>query len=111
MLALVGVLVDVGDLFAAKTERSPDVCQEVVDSTAVLSREQLSELIAIPEREPKDMVRAIVQEPYCTLPDLEVRAHVTAEREAYPLEFDPKTWFIVLYEEGEYAGYDFSFRR
>ncbi|NJP12002.1 MAG: hypothetical protein HC866_23115 [Leptolyngbyaceae cyanobacterium RU_5_1] len=30
---------------------------------------------------------------------------------AYPLAFDPQTWFIVLYEGDEYAGYSFSFRR
>lgn len=88
-----------------------DACQEVVRSQAVLTRRQLSQLLAIPERDSKAKVRDIVQEPYCKLSQLEVRAGVEADREAYPLEFDPQTWFVILYEGDEYAGYAFSFRR
>lgn len=87
------------------------VCQETVQSTSVLSRAELSELLAVAERSPKEDVRAVIDEPYCTLPSVEVREGAIAEREAYPLEFNPQTWFIVLYEEGEYAGFDFSFDR
>jgi hypothetical protein len=50
-----------------------------------------------------------VSEPYCKLPTLNVRAGVEAEREAYPLEFDPATTLVILYENDEYAGYRFSF--
>lgn len=111
LLALVGVLTDVRSLI-----RNPDtvpsplaVCQEIVQPEAVLSRAQLADLLAVGERESQARVREIVQAPYCKLPDLEIRAGVVAEREAYPLEFDPDTWFVVLYEGEEYAGYDFSF--
>jgi hypothetical protein len=48
--------------------------------------------------------------PYCRLSELEVRAGVRAQREAYPLAFDPQTWFVVLYEGDQYTGYSFSFR-
>ena len=111
LLALVGVLTDVRSLI-----RNPDttpsplaVCQEIVQPEAVLSRTQLADLLAVGERESRERMREIVQAPYCKLPDLEIRAGVIAEREAYPLEFDPDTWFVVLYEGEEYAGYDFSF--
>lgn len=88
----------------------PETCVEKVQSRSVLSREQLSQLLAVPERGRKASVRAIISEPYCRLPNVEVRAGVMAEREAYPLEFDPQVWFIVLYEGEEYVGYAFSFR-
>lgn len=90
---------------------APVVCQEKIQSQSVLSRAELSKLLSISERAPKADVRAIIDEPYCTLPSVSVREGAISEREAYPLEFNPQTWFIVLYEEGEYAGFDFSFQR
>lgn len=109
MLALVGVLIDFRTVFQPTVP--PDVCQQVVQSGAVLSRDQLSRLLSVPERDSKTAVRAIVNEPYCTLANVEIRAGVEAEREAYPLQFDPQTWFVILYEGEEYAGYAFSFQR
>ena len=88
-----------------------DTCQQIVQSESVLSRAELSQLLAVPERSMKTAIQQIIDVPYCTLNTIEVREGAIAEREAYPLEFDPQTWFVVLYEEDEYAGYDFSFRR
>ncbi|MGD1862123.1 MAG: hypothetical protein ACFB0E_19415 [Leptolyngbyaceae cyanobacterium] len=96
---------------AATSTSEKAVCQEVVQDKSVLSRSELSELLAVAERAPKADVRAVIAEPYCTLSNVEVREGVTARREAYPLEFNPETWFIVLYEGEEYAGFDFSFSR
>jgi hypothetical protein len=87
-----------------------DVCQEVIQSKAILSREQLSQLLAIPERSEKAQVRQVVKEPYCKLSTLQIRSGEPSQREAYPLAFDPQTWVVVLYEGDEYAGYSFSFR-
>jgi hypothetical protein len=87
-----------------------DICQEIVQSKAILSRGQLSKLLAVPERSNKAQVRQVVKEPYCQLPTTEVRAGVSSRREAYPLAFDTQTWIVVLYEGDEYAGYSFSFR-
>jgi hypothetical protein len=86
------------------------VCQVVVKSGAQLSRDQLSRLLSVPERSSKEAIQRIATQPYCTLPTLEARSGVKAEREAYPLAFDPDTWLVLLYENGEYAGYDFAFR-
>lgn len=88
-----------------------NACVQKVESQSVLSRAELSQLLAMPERSPKDAIQRVVSAPYCTLNTVEVREDKLSEREAYPLEFDPQTWLIVLYEEGEYAGYDFSFQR
>ncbi|NET30514.1 MAG: hypothetical protein F6K19_00680 [Cyanothece sp. SIO1E1] len=85
-------------------------CQEVVKAGAALSREQLARLLTIPERDQKTKVREMLDEPYCRLPGLEVRAGVTAERESYPLAFDPQTKLVILYESDEYAGYRFSYK-
>jgi hypothetical protein len=88
-----------------------NVCQEIVQSQSVLSRDELSRLLNVPERSNQSTIRAIVSEPYCKLPPIEVRAGATAEREVYPLAFDPNTWLVVLYEGNEYAGYDFVFQK
>lgn len=110
--SLLAGLVLMGDVSTVFQGRSPDaaVCQEVVQQDAVLSRDSLSQLLTVPERESKATVREIVSEPYCLMPELEVRADVTAQREVYPLAFDPNTWLVLLYEGEEYAGYDFSFQ-
>lgn len=104
-LVLVG---DVSSVFEPKP--AVDVCQEIVQPDAVLSRDALSRLISIPERNAKSSVRDILNEPYCVLPSIEIRSGELAEREAYPLAFDPQTWVVLLYEGDEYAGYDFSFQ-
>ncbi|ASC71282.1 hypothetical protein XM38_022340 [Halomicronema hongdechloris C2206] len=109
MLALAALVVTPFD--RSEQSRTADLCQQRVQSQSVLSRDELSQLLTVAERSSKETVRQIIQEPYCVLSPVTVREGAQAEREAYPLEFDPQTWFVVLYEEGEYAGYDFSFRR
>ncbi|MEM1254189.1 MAG: hypothetical protein AAGI69_17300 [Cyanobacteria bacterium P01_H01_bin.21] len=84
-------------------------CNNVVSDDSKLSRDQLAQLLTIPERDTKSRVRQVVSEPYCQLPTLKVRSGVDAEREAYPLAFDPGTTLVILYENDEYAGYRFSF--
>ena len=93
----------------SQTSFNENACQEFVQTEATLSRAQLAELLTIPERDSKERVRQIVAEPYCKMAVLSVRAGVNAEREAYPLEFDPKTQVVILYEDDEYAGYRFNF--
>jgi hypothetical protein len=83
-------------------------CESEINETAKLSREQLLQLLSVPERDSKTRVRQVVQEPYCQLSTLQVRADVDAVREAYPLEFDPETTLVILYENDEYAGYRFK---
>ncbi|MFG6098359.1 hypothetical protein SPB21_24130 [Leptothoe sp. ISB3NOV94-8A] len=94
---------------SASTASQQAHCNDVVSDDAKLSREQLAQLLTIPERDAKERVRQVVSEPYCALPTLKVRSGVDAEREAYPLAFDPGTTLVILYENNEYAGYRFSF--
>lgn len=110
IVAAIGLLVYPRGLLSSPAS-SRDICQTTIQPKAVLSREQLSKLLTVPERSRKQQVRQIVKDPYCTLPDVQVRAGAIAQREAYPLAFDPQTWFVVLYEGEEYAGYSFSFQR
>ena len=98
-----------GNLLSSTSTRQNTNCNQVVSDTAKLSREQLAKLLTIPERDAKERVRQVVSEPYCQLPTLNVRSGVAAEREAYPLAFDPGTTLVILYENDEYAGYRFSF--
>ncbi|MGF1496452.1 MAG: hypothetical protein ACFB8W_06460 [Elainellaceae cyanobacterium] len=109
ILAGLVLMVDVSHIF--QSEPSQDICQEVVRAESVLSRNELVQLLSIPERSTRTAVRNVVSAPYCMMPAMEVRAGAIAEREAYPLEFDPKTWLVILYEGDEYAGYAFSFRQ
>ncbi|MEL6352016.1 MAG: hypothetical protein AAFR58_09635 [Cyanobacteria bacterium J06627_28] len=89
-------------------ESLSSTCTSDITESAQLSREQLLALLAVPERDSKSRIREIAQEPYCTLSTLNIRAGVEAEREAYPLAFDPNTTLVILYENDEYAGYRFK---
>ena len=110
-LAAISLLFNVNSYFntplAGDTKES---CQTIVQSSAVLSREQLTKILAVPERSSQQSVKDIVAEPYCELSDIELRDGVTAKREAYPLAFSPTTWLVMLYESDEYAGFAFSFQ-
>lgn len=105
-------------------------CLEVIQSGAEMSRGEISALIKLPTGSPKQVVRQAVAEPYCTLPvgsdseetgDETAQASlegtetsgaetVSAEREAYPLAFDPEVWIVLNYESGKYTSYDFVFK-
>lgn len=99
------------NLSLAKSSAPNIPCQGDIQPQAVLDRDALLKLLSIPERQNADTVRDIVQEPYCQLPDLEIRAGVVSQREVYPLAFDPQTWLVILYEGDEYAGYAFHVQR
>ena len=109
MLALMAFLLP--NKLSSQAPAKTEVCQQEVQAESVLSRPELTELLSVPERSAKEAVRQVIAEPFCLMAPVEVREGVTAEREAYPLAFDPQTWLVVLYEGDEYAGYDFSFRR
>jgi len=87
-----------------------EACQQVIRAEAKLSRDQLAKLLIIPEGQNQKAVRQVVQDPYCKLSSLQVRVGATAQREAYPLDFDANTWLVVLYEGEQYVGYRFNTR-
>ena len=100
-----------GQRAEAGGHRGKQLCETLVQPNAVLSRSQLAQLLTLPERSPQSQVREQLAQPYCQLADLEVRAEVMAQREAYPLAFEPQTWLILLFEGEEYAGYAFAFEQ
>ena len=109
-LALLSLLFNIGSRLQATASDTKDQCQTIVQSSAVLSRNQLAELLTVPERSNQQLIKDIVAEPYCQMTTIELRDRVTAQREASPLAFAPRTWLVLLYEDNEYAGFSFSFR-
>lgn len=81
-------------------------CQAIVNVDQRLSRAQLTQFLTIAQDSPQTTVHETIASPYCKLSN----AHQSKQREAYPLEFDPDTWFVVNYDQGVYKGYDFVFQ-
>lgn len=105
-LLAVGVLMDFHALPSWGTKNNTgEACEKVLQSEAKLSRVQLARLLTVPEGDRKQKVREILKTPYCQLSSLEIRVGATAQREAYPMDFDPHTWLVVMYEGEQYAGY------
>ncbi|KAM3090347.1 hypothetical protein ACKFKG_29975 [Phormidesmis sp. 146-35] len=109
-LLAIGLFFDLGSLPSFGSKKLVEACQETVQSQAKLSRQQLARLLTVPEGESRSKIREIAKEPYCKLSSLQIRAGATADREAYPLAFDPQTQLVVLYEGDQYAGYRFLVR-
>ena len=82
-------------------------CTSVLNADQRLSRGQLSQFLSIPQESTQATIHQTVAPPYCTLS----KAHQAKQSEAYPLAFDPDTWFVVNYEQGIYKGYDFVFQQ
>ena len=107
-LATLVVAPNLGSLTAAPAKT--DQCLQIDQPQAVLSRQQLQKLLDTAPQAPQASLRTWLPTPYCRLapgPDAE---GVTVDRQAYPLEFDPKTWLVVQYEGDRYRGYDFVLR-
>jgi hypothetical protein len=110
VFALLGLLIDVRGSISKEDVTHHESCQGAINSQVAISREQLAKLLIISERDSKAKVRDTLKEPYCQLSSLQIRAGVAAEREVYPLSFDPQIRLVVLYEGEEYAGYRFSYQ-
>jgi hypothetical protein len=87
-----------------------DLCIKQVDRQSLVSRDELKALLDLDKNVSKARVQEIVNQPHCVLQSRAAENGVQVEREAYPLEFDPQTWFVLQYQEGNFTGFDFSFR-
>jgi hypothetical protein len=93
-----------------KVECSPD---KPVQSQSRLSGSQLVKLLNVKKGNSKDSVRSVLDEPYCSMTELKIRAGTISQREVYLLaadefvQFDPKTRLVVLYEGDQYTGFKF----
>ncbi len=112
MLALAALVVtpSMNQTTDSSSVGSRDVCIKQIDDQALISRDELKELLDLEQQSPQAQVQEIVESPHCVLEAKIGENGTRLEREAYPLEFDPQTWFVVQYQDGKYAGFDFSFR-
>lgn len=90
----------------ANRTSTTQTCEAIVNADQRLSRDQLTQFLSIAQNSSQANVHETIAPPYCTL----TKAHQTQQQEAYPLAFDPETWFVVNYEEGVYKSYDFAFQ-
>ncbi|MGV0023693.1 hypothetical protein [Phormidesmis priestleyi] len=109
-LLAIGLFFDLGSLPSFGNKKSVEACPETMPPQAKLSKQQLAKLLMVPEGESRSKIREIAKEPYCKWSSLQIRVGATADREAYPLAFDPQTQLVVLYEGDQYAGYRFLVR-
>ena len=88
----------------AETAKS---CQSIVNADQRLSRGQLTQFLSIAPESSQATIHESIAPPYCNLS----KDHQSQQSEAYPLAFDPDTWFVVNYDQGIYKSYDFVFRQ
>ncbi|MBE9135780.1 hypothetical protein IQ254_00920 [Nodosilinea sp. LEGE 07088] len=110
MLALAALLITPNLGQDRAQEASASTCIKIEQSKSLVSRDKLAKLLEIDAQATRTTVREILQEPYCVMAEGKTEAGTPASREAYPLEFDPQTWLVVLYDSDRYVGYDFRFR-
>lgn len=110
MLALAALLITPNIDGTSSSTPVSNVCIKQIETRSFLSRDKLSQLLATEKQATKASVREIVGEPNCVLEPDKAPDGTLVEREAYPLEFDPQTWLVVLYNNDTYQGYDFRFR-
>ena len=107
--AVISLILTQPKVLPSNSELDPNqFCQQIVQPKAGLTRQQLSKLMTVPERSERSQVQNLLNDPYCVMPSLSIRAGATTERDAYPLVFDGQTWLVVLYEGGTYVGYGFK---
>lgn len=110
MLALAALLITPNLSQDQAKDADPFTCIRQEQPKALVSRDQLAKLLDTDLQAPKAAVLEFLKAPYCVLSAGKTEAGLPANREAYPLEFDPQTWLVVLYEGDRYVGYDFRFR-
>lgn len=110
MLALAALLIFPNLNQDQAPEAEAFTCIRQEQPKSLVSRDQLKKLLETDLQAPKATVQGFLNAPYCVLSPGKTEAGLPAEREAYPLEFDPQTWLVVLYDGDRYVGYDFRFR-
>ncbi|MGD1855796.1 MAG: hypothetical protein ACFB2W_16270 [Leptolyngbyaceae cyanobacterium] len=114
LMALAIVPQDLWPQFSVNIEQSQgfnrtdtnQTCQAILNPQQRLSRDQLTQFLAADQDSPQTAIHETIAPPYCMLS----RTNQTQQQEAYPLAFDPDTWFVVNYDQGIYKGYDFLFK-
>ncbi|MBT9311547.1 hypothetical protein [Leptothoe kymatousa] len=82
-------------------------CQTMVNKEQRLSRDQLNQFLSLAQGTEQATVHGNIAAPYCVLSP----AEQPKQQQAYPLAFDPNTWFVVNYDQGKYTDFDFVFKQ
>lgn len=90
---------------------SPLRCTQLVQPNQTLSREQLTTLRNLDGQQQQADLQDLLGKPYCQIEAMSDSTGATLTGNAYPLEFDPQIWLVVLYSGDAYAGYRFEFRQ
>ncbi|MBF2079268.1 MAG: hypothetical protein IGR76_12300 [Synechococcales cyanobacterium T60_A2020_003] len=90
---------------------SPLRCTQLVQPNQTLSREQLTALRNLDGQQQQADLQDRLGQPYCQIATISDSAGASFTGDAYPLEFDPQIWLVVLYSGDAYAGYQFEFRQ
>lgn len=80
------------------------LCIGTVNPTVRISRATLAWLITVPVGSAQREVMGQLGAPYCLFSDVDGFIRV-----AYPCEWDPSTWILIVFQKQQYAGYDFNF--
>jgi hypothetical protein len=110
VLALAALLITPNLNQEQAQEAGAFTCIRQEQPKSLVSRDQVKKLLETELQATKVTVQEFLNAPYCVLSPGKTEAGLPAEREAYPLEFDPQTWLVVLYDGDRYVGYDFRFR-
>ena len=94
-------------VWRVRSTQTTPTCASVLNPDQRLSRGQLTEFLSIAQDAPRTTIHQVIASPYCSLS----QSNQTHQQEAYPLAFDPDTWFVVNYHQGIYKDYDFVFRK
>ncbi|MEM6252417.1 MAG: hypothetical protein AAF821_05790 [Cyanobacteria bacterium P01_D01_bin.156] len=87
--------------------QSNSTCQEILNKDQRLSRDQLTQFLSMAEGTTQETIHGTMATPHCRLH----QSNQSKYREAYPLAFDPDTWFVINYDQGKYSDYDFVFQK
>jgi hypothetical protein len=110
LVALATVFVNPGADSSTSKQASADTCIKQVQAESFLSRDELSQLLKLDTPTSQEEVYKVADQPFCVLAANHGSSEAGTERQAYPLEFDPRTWFVLNYEDGKFVDYDFLFR-
>jgi hypothetical protein len=110
LVALATVFVNPGADSSTSKQASADTCIKQVQTESFLSRDELSQLLKLDTPASQEEVYKVADQPFCVLAAKDGSSEAGTERQAYPLEFDPRTWFVLNYEDGKFVDYDFLFR-
>ncbi|NJL20617.1 MAG: hypothetical protein HC895_07045 [Leptolyngbyaceae cyanobacterium SM1_3_5] len=90
-----------------------DPCVEIVQESSLMTRPMLRQFSQVARGSARAEAIAVLGEPYCRLQPLEVElpdgSMATVQREAYPFEFAPHIWYVVMYAGDRYLTFDYSF--